>query len=221
MPGYAAPPSPCGATVAARTSARVQKHGYTRPGRLELLRARARSSVAALRLPDGVAVPVDAERREVLELALDDQRSRAVRIEVLDAQQEAPALAARPEPGEQRGARVAQVQGRRSGSVRSVRRASSAKRYRPSPWGSSTRPVGDACGKCPHCGNALQDGRCNCRSAARPAGDGILRVRRETGGRRGKTVTTIAGFAGNDAELRKLAGELKRCAPPAARSRTA
>jgi translation initiation factor 1 len=63
---------------------------------------------------------------------------------------------------------------------------------------------------CPHCGKALQDGRCNCRSAARPAGDGILRVRRETGGRRGKTVTTIAGFAGSDAELRALAGQLKK-----------
>jgi translation initiation factor 1 len=35
-------------------------------------------------------------------------------------------------------------------------------------------------------------------------------VRRETGGRRGKTVTTIAGFAGNDADLRRLAGELKK-----------
>jgi len=35
-------------------------------------------------------------------------------------------------------------------------------------------------------------------------------VRRETGGRRGKTVTTIAGFPGSEAELRKLAGELKK-----------
>jgi translation initiation factor 1 len=64
--------------------------------------------------------------------------------------------------------------------------------------------------RCPHCGGELQDGRCNCRSATRPAGDGILRVRRETGGRKGKTVTTISGFAGSDAELRKLSGELKR-----------
>ena len=64
--------------------------------------------------------------------------------------------------------------------------------------------------RCPHCGGPLQDGRCGCRAAARPTGDGILRVRRETGGRRGKTVTTISGFAGTDAELRALAGQLKK-----------
>jgi translation initiation factor 1 len=65
--------------------------------------------------------------------------------------------------------------------------------------------------RCPHCGEPLQDGRCPCRAQARrPVGDGILRVRRETGGRRGKTVTTIEGFPGTDRELADLARALKR-----------
>jgi len=62
---------------------------------------------------------------------------------------------------------------------------------------------------CPGCGRAAAS--CVCRKAqGRPAGDGIARVRRETKGRGGKTVTVIAGLAGSDAELVKLAGELKR-----------
>ena len=43
-----------------------------------------------------------------------------------------------------------------------------------------------------------------------PRGDGIVRVRRETQGRGGKTVTTISGVAHASDELEKLAGELKR-----------
>jgi len=42
------------------------------------------------------------------------------------------------------------------------------------------------------------------------AGDGTVRVRRETAGRGGKTVTTIAGVPGSADALRDLAGELKR-----------
>jgi len=41
-------------------------------------------------------------------------------------------------------------------------------------------------------------------------GDGKVRVRREVGGRRGKTVTTIAGVPLRDAELKALAGRLKK-----------
>ena len=41
-------------------------------------------------------------------------------------------------------------------------------------------------------------------------GDGRVRVRRETAGRRGKGVTTIYGVPGSDAELRDLAGRLKK-----------
>ena len=40
--------------------------------------------------------------------------------------------------------------------------------------------------------------------------DGKVRVRREVGGRRGKTVTTIHGVPLRDAELKALAGRLKK-----------
>jgi translation initiation factor 1 len=43
-----------------------------------------------------------------------------------------------------------------------------------------------------------------------PRGDGIVRVRRETQGRGGKTVTTISGVPLADAALAALASELKR-----------
>lgn len=45
---------------------------------------------------------------------------------------------------------------------------------------------------------------------AKPAGDGIVRIRRETSGRSGKGVTTIAGILLADAELRALAKQLKQ-----------
>ena len=63
---------------------------------------------------------------------------------------------------------------------------------------------------CPQCGEPLADCRCD-QPQPRPAGDGIARVRRETKGRRGKTVTTIVGLNLTDEELRALASELKRC----------
>lgn len=44
----------------------------------------------------------------------------------------------------------------------------------------------------------------------RPAGDGIVRIRREVSGRKGKGVTTIAGLEMPDAELKKLAKTLKQ-----------
>jgi translation initiation factor 1 len=43
-----------------------------------------------------------------------------------------------------------------------------------------------------------------------PAGDGIVRVRREVKGRRGKTVTTVTGVPVAAAALKELAAELKR-----------
>jgi translation initiation factor 1 len=43
-----------------------------------------------------------------------------------------------------------------------------------------------------------------------PRGDGVVRVRRETQGRGGKTVTTIRGLGASEDELKHLAGELKR-----------
>jgi translation initiation factor 1 len=46
--------------------------------------------------------------------------------------------------------------------------------------------------------------------AAVQRGDGVVRVRRETGGRGGKTVTTVNGVPVAEAALKELAGELKR-----------
>ena len=48
------------------------------------------------------------------------------------------------------------------------------------------------------------------RERARLAGDGKVRVRREIGGRKGKTVTTVSGVPVRDAELKELAGKLKK-----------
>ena len=62
---------------------------------------------------------------------------------------------------------------------------------------------------CPHCGRPAK--QCVCRANPRaPRGDGVVRVRREAKGRRGKTVTTIEGVPLPSDELKALAGELKR-----------
>jgi translation initiation factor 1 len=54
---------------------------------------------------------------------------------------------------------------------------------------------------------------CACRTPSPVAeGDGIVRVRRESKGRGGKTVTTATGIPLREAELKTLARELKqRC----------
>lgn len=62
---------------------------------------------------------------------------------------------------------------------------------------------------CPHCGRPVK--QCACRASPRaPRGDGIVRVRRETSGRHGKTVTTISGVPLPEDALRDLAADLKR-----------
>ena len=64
---------------------------------------------------------------------------------------------------------------------------------------------------CPGCGKPIAD--CVCRTleaGAIPAGDGIVRVSRETKGRKGKGVTLIAGVPVDENKLRRLAKELKR-----------
>lgn len=43
-----------------------------------------------------------------------------------------------------------------------------------------------------------------------PKGDGIIRLRRETKGRKGKGVTTISGFMGTQDEAKKLCTQLKK-----------
>jgi len=48
------------------------------------------------------------------------------------------------------------------------------------------------------------------RERERLTGDGKVRVRREVGGRRGKTVTTVTGVPVKNDELKLLAGRLKK-----------
>jgi translation initiation factor 1 len=45
---------------------------------------------------------------------------------------------------------------------------------------------------------------------SRPAGDGVVRIRREIKGRRGKTVTILSGVPLDALEIRLLTSELKR-----------
>ena len=64
---------------------------------------------------------------------------------------------------------------------------------------------------CPNCGRPA--GACACRNpkAATP-GDGVLRVARESKGRKGKGVTVVTGVPLAGGELSALAKELKnRC----------
>ncbi len=62
---------------------------------------------------------------------------------------------------------------------------------------------------CPKCGLPIAD--CVCRKkAAHPAGDGIVRVQRESKGRKGKTVTLVSGVPLDEEALRELASDLKR-----------
>ena len=63
---------------------------------------------------------------------------------------------------------------------------------------------------CPEC--KRPKAKCGCAVARRMEvkGDGNVRVRRETNGRGGKTVTTIAGLALNQVELQTLLKDFKR-----------
>jgi translation initiation factor 1 len=66
---------------------------------------------------------------------------------------------------------------------------------------------------CPKCQKPVSD--CTCKkkrpepqSQFKP--DGIIRIRRETKGRKGKTVTTVFGFDLDDQALKTLAKDLKQ-----------
>ena len=62
---------------------------------------------------------------------------------------------------------------------------------------------------CPECSRPVAD--CTCRkSRVPPAGDGVVRIRRETKGRGGKTVTAISGVPLDSTGVKALAAELKR-----------
>jgi translation initiation factor 1 len=62
---------------------------------------------------------------------------------------------------------------------------------------------------CPGCRRPVKD--CSCRDIkGKPVRDGIVRVSRETSGRKGKGVSVITGLPLTPVELEALAGELKR-----------
>lgn len=64
---------------------------------------------------------------------------------------------------------------------------------------------------CPQCRQPVS--ACQCKAAAaaaaRPAGDGVVRVSRETKGRAGKGVTLVRGLPLDDAALAALGKQLK------------
>lgn len=62
---------------------------------------------------------------------------------------------------------------------------------------------------CPDCGEPAAKCRCRPKGTA-PKGDGIVRVSRETKGRKGKGVTLITGVPLHPDGLRALAKELKQ-----------
>ncbi len=47
-------------------------------------------------------------------------------------------------------------------------------------------------------------------SVARPKGDGVVRIQKQTSGRKGAGVSVITGLDLSDEELKKLAAELKK-----------
>lgn len=62
---------------------------------------------------------------------------------------------------------------------------------------------------CPDCGKAVK--QCRCSNQPAPSkGDGIVRIQRETKGRKGKGVTLITGLPLAAGELKKLAKTLKQ-----------
>ncbi len=62
---------------------------------------------------------------------------------------------------------------------------------------------------CPGCGQPK--GQCLCAKAShQPTGDGIVRVGRQTKGRKGSGVTTVSGLSLPPDQLRDLAGRLKK-----------
>lgn len=62
---------------------------------------------------------------------------------------------------------------------------------------------------CPACRRPLASCACAANAAARPAGDGVVRVGRESKGRGGKVVTLVRGLPLDDAALLALGKRLK------------
>jgi translation initiation factor 1 len=62
---------------------------------------------------------------------------------------------------------------------------------------------------CPDCGKPLADCVCKTAAKARPAGDGNVKVSRESKGRGGKTVTLVKGLALDAIALALLGKQLR------------
>lgn len=60
---------------------------------------------------------------------------------------------------------------------------------------------------CPDCRQPVA--ACRCHAKPLPAGDGVVRVSRETKGRGGKAVTLVKGLALDEVALQSLAKQLK------------
>jgi translation initiation factor 1 len=66
---------------------------------------------------------------------------------------------------------------------------------------------------CPSCQKPVTECTCKKKKSKLKTNiknDGIIRIRREVKGRKGKTITTISGFLIDADELRNLASQLKR-----------
>ncbi|SDZ96836.1 translation initiation factor 1 (eIF-1/SUI1) [Desulfuromusa kysingii] len=63
---------------------------------------------------------------------------------------------------------------------------------------------------CKNCGHPLQKCHCNQQPDKHPKSDGIVRIQRETKGRKGKGVTILTGIPLNGPELKSLAKTLKQ-----------
>ena len=63
---------------------------------------------------------------------------------------------------------------------------------------------------CPKCGKPVPACSCSRAKKALPKGDGIVRISRETKGRKGKGVTIITGVPLQESELKALSKQLKQ-----------
>lgn len=68
---------------------------------------------------------------------------------------------------------------------------------------------------CPSCGKPVKSCTCRKKKKGAPAGpavkqDGVVRVMRETKGRKGKGMSLVTGVPGDAAELKAVAKELKQ-----------
>ena len=78
--------------------------------------------------------------------------------------------------------------------------------------GAHSRPVysTDSGRLCPDCGKAVNHCVCSQTRSQEKSGDGIVRISRETKGRKGKGVTLVSGLPLNASELKTLAKALKQ-----------